>query len=110
MGNINYQRSRVHELKLVNKYRDLGWFSTRTPGSKTPVDCLAIKPAKCGDGNHYEVLFHQFKVSENRVNEKSTIKVENIPFPANILWHYVPIKSLKWKAKRKIQRDKKAKS
>ena len=84
----------------------MGWFSTRTPGSKTPVDVLAIKPAVCGIENHYEVLFHQFKVSENRVGEKLVPKIEGIPFLVNILWHLVPIKSKKWLDKRRAIKQK----
>lgn len=101
MPNKGYTRSRAKEQQLVNKYRELGWYATRTPGSKTPVDVLAIKPAHCTDPSHFEVLFHQFKVSENRVNEKIEPKVEDIPFPVNIMWHMVPIKSKEWLAKRR---------
>lgn len=108
MPNLNYTRSRSKEQELVNKYKKDGWFSTRTPGSKTPVDVLALKPTNCGHPSHFEVVFHQFKVSENRVNAKETVKVEDIPFPVNILWHMLPVKSKKWLGERKAAKIKKS--
>jgi hypothetical protein len=107
MPNKNYIRSRAKEQQLVNKYRELGWFATRTPQSRTPIDVLAFRPVDCGHVNHFEAQLHQFKVSENRVEEKQETKIENVPFPVEIIWHMVPVKSKKWLAGRKVQRDKK---
>lgn len=107
MPNKNYVRSRAKEQQLVNKYRELGWYATRTPQSKTPVDVLALRPTKCGHADHFEVEFNQFKVSENRVNEKVEVRVEDIPFPANVIWRFVPIKSKEWLAKRRKIKAKK---
>ena len=104
MPNINYARSRAKEQQLVRELREQGWFAVITPASKTKIDVLAIKPIECQD--HYQVMFHQFKVSENRVNEKEEIKVENIPFPVPVLWHMVPVKSKKWLAGRREQKAK----
>lgn len=107
MPNLNYLRSRAKEQQLVNKLREQGWFATRTPQSRTPIDVLAFRPVDCGNINHFEGSFHQFKVSENRVDEKLETKIENVPFPVEIIWHMVPVKSKKWMAGRKVQREKK---
>lgn len=37
----NYRRGSDFERKIVNFFRDLGFFAVRTPASKTPVDVIA---------------------------------------------------------------------
>ena len=44
MPNNAYLRSRRREQELVNSYRNMGWISARSAGSKSPVDVWAVNP------------------------------------------------------------------
>lgn len=105
--NRNYLRSRSREQRLVNEYRSRGWYATRTPGSKSPVDVIAMRPAPCGIASHYEVELIQIKVSEGLKSKNEHFFVAELPFPANVKLARFPVKSKKYHAKYTVHKTKK---
>jgi len=88
-----------------------GYYAIRAAGSKGIADVIAIKPAKCGNGFHYEVRFLQVKVSENLVDFKRIFKIIDSPCGLiNVEFLKYPVKSKKWHdSRRNIKRRTKKK-
>lgn len=106
MTNLKYKRSRAREQKLVNELKEMGWYATRTPGSKSPVDVVALRPTRCGHADHYQVKLIQIKTSEKLTAIKTEYKVVELPFLANIEFIHYPAKTKNHYAKLKLRKAK----
>ena len=83
---------------MFHKYEKEGYYATRPAGSHGLADVIAIRPAECGNHNHFEVVFEQIKTSQNFKEERKEVKIEQCAFgPVDILWHYYPVKNEKWR-------------
>lgn len=95
--NLNYKRSRARESQLKKNLEKEGYYAIRAAGSKGLADVIAIKPAECGHGFHFEVRFLQVKVSENLRSFQHIYKVEPSPCgEINVEYLKYPVKSKKW--------------
>lgn len=85
MPNSRYQYSANKEREIKRLLEDEGYFATRSAGSHTPADVIAIKPTKCGHANHFIVRFIQIKTSINRKQDKIDYEVVDAPCgPINV--------------------------
>jgi hypothetical protein len=106
MSHINYSRSRKKEYEVLHLKQKEGKFAVRTAGSHSVADVLALAPAVCGNGNHYDVELIQIKVSVNLVKPSLKYTIEEIPFPANVLRMSFPVKTEKYYAKSRSKQAK----
>lgn len=95
--NINYKRSRARENQLKKSLEKEGYYAIRAAGSHGIADVIAIKPAKCGQADHYEVRFLQVKVSEKLRTLKQLFVAEESPCGLiNVEYIKYPVKSKHW--------------
>lgn len=83
MGNKNYIYSANKEREIKKQLEEEGYFATRSAGSHTAADVIAIKPTKCGHANHFIVRFIQIKTSISR--KKSKIDYEVVDSPCGLI-------------------------
>jgi len=91
MPNTGYVRSRQREYEAKRQLEKEGFYCTRASGSHGVADVLAVRPASCGHGEHYEVKFVQIKTGYNIKKDRKTIKVQETPagWLANVeFWSY----------------------
>jgi len=106
MPNLNYNRSRAKEYQILHESEKEGKYAVRSAGSHGASDVIALKPAVCGRGDHYEVDFIQIKVSQNLRKVSTTYKIENVPFPINVKMMRFPVKDKQWYEKNKKTKSK----
>lgn len=93
LPNKFYIHSRAKETKIKHDFEKEGWYAVRAASSKGIADVVAIRPTKCGHGNHFEVRFVQIKTEIKRKVFKIDYKVEESTCgPINVEWWYFPHK------------------
>lgn len=78
MPNRKYEKGARREREIVNHFREKGWYATRSAGSKSQYDCIAIDLG--------ELTIRLIQVKGGRVKLKK-LPIPNIMNVRQELWY-----------------------